>query len=210
MDTVGIATQRLRGLDWPRLIAPLPALATAVAFAAAWVDWGSGYANAMARTIQLEFLVIHAGLFIGVVALLPVETAAFRPLRWIVLALLAWLYGRGGHALLGWHGVAMLAGAFVGTYGGFVAARLAPRANQVPRGRTIVEIAVRWVVSLFAYLLTAAALGLPERVNEWVDLRRSVALGALYFAVLGAVEASGLYARIRTGSKAARAGGFGG
>lgn len=209
METIRTATQRLRGLDWPRLLAPLPALATAVAFAAAWVDWGSDYADAMARTIQLEFLVIHAGLFIGVVVLLPVETVAFRALRWIVVLMLAWLYGRGGHALLGWHGVAMLAGAFVGTYGGFVAARLAPRANQVPRGRTIVEIAVRWAVSLFAYLLTAAALGLPELVNAWVDLRRSVALGALYFAVLGVVEASGLYARLRTGSKAARPGRLG-
>lgn len=197
LDTAGAQTHFLRDPDWPRLAAPVPALATAVAFVVAWMDWGSDYADTMARTIQLEFLVIHAGLFIGVFVLLPVETATFRALRWVAVSLLALLYGSGGYKLLGWHGVLMIGGAFAGTYGGFVLSRLASGAGDGPRGRTIVEIAVRWVVSLLAYLLTAEALGLPELVNEWIDLRASVALGGLYFAALGVVEASGLYPRIR-------------
>lgn len=185
-----IAVNPGRGLL--RLVAVLPPLLTAVAFAIAWWRWGSDYAVVMAKTIQLEFLVIHAGLFLGVFILVPIETALFRGLRWVAVALMSYLYLQGGHSLLGWHGVLTIAGIFVGTYGAFLTAPAA-----APRGRRVVEVAVRWTIAMLAYGLAASAFDLPQLVNTWTDRRASVALGAVYFATLAIFEATPLYPRIR-------------
>lgn len=180
-----------------RLAAVLPPLLTAVAFAIAWLQWGSDYSVVMAKTIQLEFLVIHSGLFLGVFILVPIETRMFRVLRWVAVALMAYLYLRGGHALLGWHGVLTIVGIFVGTYGGLLTAPALFTAAAASRGRRIIELAVRWFASMLTYGLVSSALDLPGLVNEWTVLRASVALGAIYFGVLALFEATPLYPRIR-------------
>jgi len=186
-----------RGRSWWRAASAVPALATAAAFANAWLQWGSDYADTMAKTIQLEFVVIHAGLFLGVFILLPVTGTLFRGLRWVVVALLGYMYGTIGHSLFGWHGVIMLAGIFVATYGGLLLAPTVLVAGTSNRERSIIEIALRWGIALLAYGLLSSALSLPEQVNEWIDHRASLALGVLYFAVLGCIEYTPLYSRIR-------------
>ena len=97
-----IVTAVSRGFGWLRFLAVLPPLMTAIAFAIAWQRWGSDYATVMAKTVQLQFLVIHAGLFIGVFIMVPVESALFRVLRWVAVTLFATMYLRGGYGLLGW------------------------------------------------------------------------------------------------------------
>ncbi len=176
------------------LLAALPAWLTAAVFAFAWQDWGSAFATDMAKTIQLEFLVIHSGIFLGVFLFMPIASALFRGLRWVAVALLCLLYLGGGHQLLGWYGVLAVAAIFIATYGAFLFGRLRAGASRI---RGLVELAVRWVVSLFAYMLLMGLLDLPQTINEWTDHRAAVALGALYFAVLGLVESSGMYALIR-------------
>ncbi len=178
------------------LLAALPAWLTAAVFAFAWQDWGSAFATDMAKTIQLEFLVIHSGIFLGVFLFMPIASALFRGLRWIAVALLCLLYLGGGHQLLGWYGVLAVTAIFVATYGAFLFGRLRTGATRI---RGLVELAVRWLVSLFAYMLLMGLLDLPQTINEWTDHRAAVALGALYFAVLGLVESSGVYALIRGG-----------
>ena len=180
-----------------RLLATLPPLATTIAFALAWQRWGSDYATVMAKTIQLEFLVIHAGLFLGVFIMVPVSSVLFRILRWVAVALLAYLYLHAGHSLLGWHGAFTIVAIFVGTYGGFLLAPTALVDGESQRGRRATEIGVRWFLSMLAYGLISKAFALPELVNTWTDLRDSVAMGTLYFAALALVEATPLYARLR-------------
>ena len=181
----------------PRLVAiGLPLLTTA-AFALAWWHWGSAYATVMAKTIQLEFIVIHAGLFLGVFIMVPVTSALFRVLRWVVVALLAYLYLMYGHALLGWHGVVTIAGISIGTYGGFLLAPTALVDGESQRGRQATEIGVRWFISMLAYGLISRAFDLPQLVNTWTDLRDCVAMGTLYFATLTGFEATPLYPVIR-------------
>jgi len=179
-----------------RLVAILPPLVTAIAFAIAWLRWGSDHAAVMAKTIQLEFLVIHAGLFLGVFILVPIETALFRMLRWVAVALFAYLYLQAAHSLLGWLGALTMIGIFLGTYGAFLVPS-ATSAATASRGRRAAEIGVRWGVSMLAYGLISSAFALPELVNTWAEQRESVALGAVYFAVLAAVECTPLYPRIR-------------
>jgi len=174
----------------------LPAFATAIAFAHAWMHWGSPFAIGMAQTIQLEFLVIHAGLFFGVFILVPVSGGVFRALRWIPVVLLAYLYGRGAHSLLGWYGVASIASIFIATYAGLLLAPLSGGARP-HRGRAVTEIGVRWGIAFLGYGLLGRALGLPQQVNEWIAYREAVALGALYFLLLAVVECTALYPRLR-------------
>jgi len=182
---------------WLRLAAVLPPLVTAAAFAIAWQQWGSTYATLMAKTIQLEFLVIHAGMFLGVFILVPVETALFRVLRWVAVILLSLMYCYGGYGLLGWHGVLTLVAIFVGTYAGFIAAHFIAGGGALPTGGRAAELGVRWFVSMLAYGLLTRPFALPELVNTWTELRASVALGAIYFTVLAMVEATPLYPLIR-------------
>ena len=172
----------------PRLIAAVPPLATAVTFAVAWVRWGSEYATVMAKTIQLEFL----GIFFGAFILVPLQFVRLRWLRWVAVAVVAYVCVRSGYALLGWTGAVGIAGMCFGTYGAF----LMPGRTDAGDGRGL-EIGVRWFVSLIAYGLTAEVLELPQLVNTWTDYRNAVALGAVYFGVLAAIEATPLYAFMR-------------
>jgi hypothetical protein len=180
-----------------RLLAALPAAATAIAFALAWWQWGNAYSLVMAKTIQLEFLVIHAGIFIGVLVLVTPESAAARNLRRVAIVLLVLMYCRGGYGLLGWHGVLTLLAIFAGTYGGLLFVP-EPTPGMTTGRRTLgVEIGVRWAVAMLGYGLLANAFELPTRVDEWTGYRESAALGAWYFALLAGVEATPLYARLR-------------
>lgn len=186
-----------RGVEWLRFVAVLPPLMTAVAFASAWQQWGSDFATVMAKTIQLEFLVIHAGLFIGVCIMVPVESALFRVLRWVAVALFATMYLRVGYSLLGWNGALTIAAIFVGTYAGFLTSSYTGGTAVASRGRRAAEIGTRWGVAMLSFGLLSTAFQLPESVNAWAGLRSSVALGALYFATLAVVECTPLYGLIR-------------
>lgn len=197
-----IVTAVSRGFGWLRFLAVLPPLMTAIAFAIAWQRWGSDYATVMAKTVQLEFLVIHAGLFIGVFIMVPVESALFRVLRWVAVTLFATMYLRGGYGLLGWNGVLTIAAIFVGTYAGFL---MAPANGALSRGRRAAEIGVRWGVAMLTFGLISTALDLPQLVNEWTNHRSSAALGTLYFTVLAAVECTPLYPLVRGTSRTRRA-----
>ncbi len=193
-----------RGGMWLRVASTVPALASAAAFAVAWLNWGGAFATTMAKTIQLEFLVIHAGLFLGVFIMVPVESALFRVLRWVVVALLAYMYLRAGYGLLGWHGVLTITGISLGTYGGFLLAPTALVDGESRRGRVATEIGVRWFISMLAYGLIGRVFELPQLVNTWTGLRASVAMGTLYFATLAMFEATPLYRLIRGTASASR------
>lgn len=186
-----------RGPDWRRLVAAVPPLVTAAAFATAWRQWGTPYATVMAKTIQLEFVVIHAGVFLGVCILLRIETALFRVLRWVAVLLLSLMYLRIGYSLLGWQGVLMIIAIFIGTYSGFLMASPTAATGGTARGRRTTEIGVRWGVSLLAFGLISRAFDLPQLANEWTELRASVGLGVFYFATLAVVESTPLYSRLR-------------
>jgi len=183
--------------EWLRFVAVLAPLATAVTFAVAWLDWGSAYATLMAKTIQLEFLVIHAGIFLGVLMLVRLESALLRVLRWVAVILLTFMYCHGGYGLLGWHGVLTLVAIFVGTYAGFIALPFGATTGALTTGVRTTELGIRWLVSMLTYGLLPQALELPGLVDTWTELRASVALGAIYFAVLAMVEATPLYPWMR-------------
>jgi hypothetical protein len=189
--------QPRRGAKWLRWFAVLTPLATAIMFATAWLDWGSTFAALMAKTIQLEFLVIHAGMFLGVLILVQFESALVRALRWVAVIMLTLMYCYGGYGLLGWNGVLTLVAVFVGTYAGFIPARFGATGGEFPFGKRVTELAVRWLMSMLAFGLLIRPFALPQLMNTWTDLRASVALGAVYFMVLAMLEATPLYPSIR-------------
>jgi hypothetical protein len=183
----------LQAPPWARRLAPaaLPWL-SAITFLLAWPQFPSAFHDHMARLMELEFLALHAGAFIGLLALWNPGAPIPRLLRWTGIAGLACLYLYAGHSILGWSGTASLAGIIASTWGGLLWSRHARRARRA------IELGVRWFLALLAFGILSTLTGMPQSVNEWHLQPQAPLYGALYFTVLGLLEASGLYRLIRT------------
>ena len=179
-------------VTWPQRLAPavLP-WATAAAFLAAWPQFPSAFHDHMARLMELEFLALHSGGFIGLLALWNPSPLFTRGLRWAGIVALACLYLYAGHTILGWNGSASLAAMIASTWAGLLWSRNAARARRA------IELGLRWCLALFAFGILATLTGMSEGVNEWHNQPQAPLYGALYFTVLGLLETSGLYRLIR-------------
>lgn len=165
--------------------------ATSLLFVAARVEPQTPLATWLAPAILLEAIVVHAGALLGVAILLWPDTLRGHLIYWTLLGALAFFYAFAAHNVGG--GAAALQFvvlAFV-TYGGVL---WAPAGRRVAVG---VETALRWLIAVVLITLTFGIAGAPESSADWHDVRSRLTAGAVYFGMLAAVEATGLYLAIR-------------
>lgn len=176
---------------WERFAPAAIQGATAILFLFGWWTFPAPFAVHLARLMELEFLALHAGGFLGLPLLWSPSRWFARVLRVLAIGFFAAIYGLGGYGVLGWPGVFELAAMILATYAGVLLARGASRSERA------LATGARWFGCLMLFMLTAAVLGMPSEVNEWHETRTTLLFGALYFIVLATLEASGLYPALR-------------
>lgn len=151
------------------------------------------------RDAHLAALVNLEALALGAVMLLGGFMLVGAPQRWrsrlpygALAALLAAAMASAAHTVLGWRGVAEFAGLVALTAGSLLLAR----GDRVALG---VELFVRLLLGVIALSLSFELAGVEPDFLERVEGPPGPLLlaGAMYFSVLGASEASGLYAALR-------------
>jgi hypothetical protein len=134
--------------------------------------------------LQIEFLVIHSFVFLGLVALAKSDTRKETIIQWSVCSVFLTGY-LAFAARAGWSGVGAFLGATAATYLGFLLNLTAP-------GRGL-QLGLRWVVSFVAFMIGSGIADLPEDVGTWDRDPDTIFLGMIYFSTLGVFELSGLY-----------------
>lgn len=166
-------------------------LFTAAGFAAAHFRGGLSQHATFGKLMQMEFIAIHSGLFLGVLIFWRPDHGFWRCMRWVAVALLSVFYLRFGYAIMGWVGVIELTALTLCTYSGLLWATKSAQFGMA------CEIGARWFILLMAFGLIGRAFGMPQNAAEWVNFPSVLLYGASYFAALGAIEATGIYRRIR-------------
>jgi hypothetical protein len=176
---------------WERFAPAAIQGATAILFLVGWFAFPAPFAVHLARLMELEFLALHAGGFLGLPLLWSPTRPLPRVLRVLAIGFFGVIYGMGGYGVLGWPGVVELAAMILATYAGVLFARGATRSERAW------ATAARWFGCLMLFMLTASLLGMPSGVNEWHETRTTLLFGAAYFLVLATLEASGIYPALR-------------
>ncbi len=166
-------------------------LFTAAGFAIAHLRGGVSQHAYFGKLMQMEFIAIHSGLFLGVFVLARPDRAFWRGMRWVAVALLSVFYLKIGFAIMGWTGVIELAALTVCTYSGLF------WATKSQQFRIAADIGARWFIGFMTFALIGKLFAMPENVAEWENFPAVLLYGACYFATLAAIEATGLYRRIR-------------
>lgn len=183
---------RARALDLSVWLPVAIQLFTAAGFAFAHFRGGISQHDTFGKLMQMEFIAIHSGLFIGVFVLVRSDSTFLRGMRWVAVALLSVFYLKIGYSIMGWVGVLELATLTVCTYSGLL---WATKSAQL---RMAAEIGARWFIGFMAFGLIGRLFGMPSEVNTWSEFPTVLLYGACYFATLAAIEATGLYRRIRS------------
>ena len=169
------------------MVAALPEMLVAVQF---MVVWWSGKpflgadAKFLAGLMKVEFLVLHGTVFLGMLGLWKPETKAGAITRAIIFWGLFSLY-----FLLAWQEKVVLV--FIGltfvTYLGLFMNWRSPSA--------MIQLGARWAVGMAAFAFVSIVNGMPKDVSYWSSQSSVMRAGAMYFAILAAVELYGLYLR---------------
>lgn len=177
---------------WTSHLAPaaLPWL-TAATFLVAWRQFPSPFHEYMSLLLELEFLALHSGGFIGLLVVWNPGRRLSRVLRWLGITVFASLYLYAGYTVLGWAGTGSMAAMILATWAGVLWAR------EATRTRRAIEFGLRWFLATFGFIILAGLTGMSENVDEWHTQPRAPFFGAVYFFMLGLLEASGLYRLIR-------------
>lgn len=174
-----------------RLAATALPAATCLLFIAARIQPDAGVASWLAPVMLLEAIVVHAGALLGVAILAWPRTRRGHVLCWAILGALALLYARAAFDVDGAATALQFALLVLVTYGGVL---WAPRDHRLGVG---VETALRWLVAVLLITLSFGIAGAPQSIAEWQDVPSRLTAGALYFGLLAAVEATGLYLAVR-------------
>ena len=191
VDGVAPNAPKARSFDLSVWLPVAIQLFTAAGFAAAHFRGGLSQHATFGKLMQMEFVAIHSGLFLGVFILCWPKHAFWRGICWVAVALLSVFYLRFGYAIMGWVGVFELIALTFCTYSGLL------WATQSARFGLACEIGARWFIGLLAFGLIGRVFGMPQNAAEWVNFPSVLLYGASYFAALGAIEATGIYRRIR-------------
>lgn len=150
--------------------------------------FGTPYATHLGNLMQLEFLAVHAGAFLGFFVFWAPSTKWGHVGRIVGILAFGAIYFLGAYGALGWTGILEF-GLMIGlTYAGL----LIPDRSGARWGR-VVEVGVRWVFTTFAFMIIAGIAGTPSDVGTWHEHRSVLVFGAAYFLVLGLVEATGIF-----------------
>ena len=176
---------------WRRLAPALLPWTAAIVYLVAWPLYGSAFSHHMLLLMELEFIALHAGAFIGLLAIAHPSSPRLRAARWIGLAVFGAVYAFAGWAIMGPAGLVEIVLVLLATYGGLVFGR--------GPGRTAlaIEVGLRWLISFALFMLLAGLTGAPSGVDTWPEAPQVLLFGAIYFAALGALEWSGLYRMLR-------------
>lgn len=191
VNRVAASATNARSLDLSIWLPVAIQLFTAAGFAIAHFRGGLSQHATFGKLMQMEFIAIHSGLFLGVFILARPDSAFWRGMRWVAVALLSVFYLKIGYSIMGWVGVLELAALTVSTYFGLL------WATKSAQFRMAAEIGVRWFIGFMAFGLIGRLFDMPSEVNSWSDFPAVLIYGASYFATLAAIEATGLYRRIR-------------
>jgi hypothetical protein len=178
--------ERLAGVG-----ATAPPAATCVLFLVARVEPEATLATWLAPAIALEAIVVHAGVVLGIAMLAWPGTLRGHVVYWTLLGAMAAIYVLaafdvgGGATTLQFLLLALV------TYGGVL---WAPARRRIDVG---IETALRWLIAVVLITLTFGLVDAPESIAEWHDVRSRLTAGAVYFGLLAAAEATGLYRALR-------------
>lgn len=164
---------------------------SAVMFLVAWRHYPSDSATHFGKLMELEFLAIHAGAFLGLLILWAPLKRSRRVLRIVGLLFFCFLYLAGGYSTLRWSGVIEIGAMIFTSYSGLL------WSADPSRKARIGEIGARWFLGFIVFLFVINGLSLPGDVGTWHKSADVLLAGAIYFAVLGLLELSGIYALIR-------------
>lgn len=164
---------------------------TALMFLAAWPKYPSEGAVHLGKVMELEFLAIHAGAFLGMLVLWVPKKPLIRLLRAIGFAFFCALYLIGGYRILRWLGMFELGWMILASYSGLLWGVGADRKQR------IMEIGSRWFFGFIIFLFVINWRSLPSDVATWHEDADSLLAGAIYFAALGFLELSGFYRVVR-------------
>lgn len=168
----------------------LPA-ATCLLFVAARLDPEAALATWLAPAIAIEAIVVHAGALLGVAVLAWPHTLRGHVVYWPLFVALALLYVFAAFDIGGFATAQQFVLLAFVTYGGVL---WAPAGRRTAVG---VETGLRWLIAVVLITLTFGLSDAPESIAEWHDVRSRLTAGAVYFGMLAAVEATGLYMAVR-------------
>ena len=174
---------------WKCVAAALPDLFLALQFLMVAVR-GQPFLGAGVRGLtglmRVEFIVIHATVFLGALALWKTETAGQARARaacfWGLFTLYFLLALKGG--------VLELAAFLFLSFSTYLGLFLNWRSSSA-----LVQLGVRWVASFVIFLFAVGVCRTPKDVDRWVGNADVLLAGAIYFAALGLVELSGFHLR---------------
>jgi hypothetical protein len=173
---------------WKCFLAALPELVLGALFVmAAWrVFTPLMRPGAFGTVMKIEFFVIHSTIFLGLLALVRATTSheelGRKVLFWGLFSLyLLSAFGNG-----------------VGVGIGFLVVMLGTNAGILMTWRTrtaALQLVVRWIVGTILFMVAIGLAGMPKDVGRWGATQATFVSGALYFLVMGALEASGFFLR---------------
>jgi hypothetical protein len=136
--------------------------------------------------VRVEFLAVHAFLFLMILAVRRPQLPQFQGLRCLGLGLLLFFYMTAAHSLASWQGVVLFASLGAATYLGFFV-------NLDEGIRKLPELGLRWICNLVLLILLARWFEMPSEVSTWDIGDGILSVGGLYFLGLTGLEVSGLY-----------------
>lgn len=172
--------------------AAIPLFIASTTFAVGTFQFGSAYATHLGKLMQLEFLAMHAGAFLGLLLFWAPATKGGRAARTIGILIFSALYLLGAYGEMGWLGTVEFSLLIGLTYAGLII----PDRSAARLGR-VAEVGVRWLFTLVAFMIVGGIAGTPSDVGTWPEHRSVLIFGAFYFLVLGLMELTGLYGFVR-------------
>lgn len=142
-----------------------------------WASW-------LGELMELEALTLAAALFLGQLVILDSGTRRGRVLQLIAFALLGGVFVAAGVSTGGLRGFFELGMLVIVTYGGQLLR---------PNLRRLSELAIRWGMSVGVFLVAVLAARIPSDLWKWQAQPEVLTAGAIFFGLLGAIEASGVY-----------------
>ena len=173
--------------SWKNIVSAAPELILSASFLSyLYLDepilgWSK---RTLTDVMKIEFIVIHAGAFLGWVGLYNPKTFRGKVFQWVCFFSLLAMYTFFA-SQAGWAGIALFFGLTFTTYFGLILNWHDVNAQ--------IRLGARWIVCFIAFFAGPGFFDTPENVGSWGGKLSVIKAGAAYFAILGLVELSGFY-----------------
>lgn len=173
---------------WKCLAAGLPPLLLGVQFLGASLDWGRPFLSGptLAPLVQVEFLALHAGLFLGAFGFAPASGAEQRAGQRAILVGLVLFYLLMALGI-SWRVALEFFLLMLGTNLGLLLTR--------QQGTVMAQMVARWTIGFVLFLALAILFELPKNLEHWVDAEQVLHVGAAYFLGIAFLDLAGFFLR---------------